>query len=324
MQCDLCPRGCSLEEGRSGFCGVRTCKDGNIILDVYGRPTGLAVDPIEKKPLNHFYPGSKVLSFGTVGCNLDCRFCQNAFTARSSDLELLAVYVAPEEIAAVAIRDACRSVAFTYNEPIIWAEYAVDTARACHAAGLKTVAVTNGFISEKRREFFFGAMDAANVDLKSIRNEFYREHCSASVEPVLKTLKWLAARPDFWLEVTNLLIPTLNDSDGEIEELALWFRKNLGAETPLHFSAFRPAHRMTNLPTTPPQTLFRAREIALSAGLKYVYTGNIDDPAGQTTYCPQCHQVAISRHRFEVDERNIDEDACCRFCGQTIAGCFDD
>ncbi len=324
MQCDLCPHECQIDEGSAGLCGVRECHAGKITLRVYGFTTGLAVDPIEKKPLNHFYPGSKVLSFGTIGCNLSCRFCQNHNTARSGDFRLLSTQATPEKIVEYARKMDCRSVAFTYNEPIAWAEYAVDTAKAAHAGGLKTVVVTNGYIGDKRRAEFFGVMDAANVDLKSIRNEFYRKYCSATVEPVLETLRYLARKPEFLLEVTNLIIPTLNDSEEEITELAGWVRKNLGAETPLHFSAFRPAFELQNLPSTTPQTLFKAREIALAAGLTYVYTGNIDDPAGQTTYCPQCHQAVISRHRFQVDELNLGEDGCCGFCGQSIRGCFDD
>ncbi len=324
MQCNLCPHECRMLEGDTGVCGMRECRDGNIVLRSYGLTTGLVADPIEKKPLYHFFPGTKTLSLGTVGCNFSCRFCQNFSTAKSHDIGLLRTPASPEKIVDVARKEGCRSVAFTYNEPIIWAEYAIDVAKVVHAAGLKTVAVTNGFISNHRRAEFFGVMDAVNVDLKSIRNDFYRNYCSGTVEPVLETLRYLATKRDIHLEVTTLLIPTLNDSEEEIKELSVWVRKNIGAETPLHFSAFRPAFEMLDLPPTPPRTLFHAREIARTVGLMHVYTGNIDDPAGQTTYCPQCHQAVISRHRFQVDELNLGEDGCCGFCGQSIHGCFDE
>jgi pyruvate formate lyase activating enzyme len=324
MYCDLCPRQCELTENVTGFCGVRSVKDGKTVLTTYGRSTGFAVDPIEKKPLYHFYPGSQVLSFGSIGCNLACRFCQNAATSMSHDFTPLQTSATPEEIVRLAKEHDCRSVAFTYNEPIIWAEYAEDVAAACRQAGMKTVAVSNGFISESRRAEFFDLMDAANIDLKSFHETFYRDHCSASLEPVKKTLRYLAQSSKTWLEVTTLLIPMLNDSDLEITELSAWFVKNLGKETPLHFSAFHPAHRLTNVEPTPAQTLFRAREIAMSQGLRNVYIGNIDDPAGQSTSCPQCGQTVISRHRYRIDEYQIDEDACCKYCGQTISGYFED
>ncbi|MDR1963648.1 MAG: AmmeMemoRadiSam system radical SAM enzyme [Planctomycetaceae bacterium] len=322
--CYLCPRTCSIKEGEFGFCGIRQCQNGNVVLAIYGSNTGLAVDPVEKKPLNHFYPGSQVLSFGTIGCNFHCRFCQNWFTARSKDVTQLRTSATPEQIVHQAKQFGCQSVAFTYNEPIIWAEYALEVARLCRQQGLKTIAVSNGFISEKERSVFFDQMDAANIDLKSFSDDFYRKHCGGRLEPVLETLCYLAQQSSTWLEVTTLLIPSLNDSDAEIELLSKWLVRNLGSETPLHFSAFRPAYQLTELPATPPQTLFRAREIALSAGLCFVYTGNIDDPAGQTTYCPQCHQAVISRHRYQIDEYRIDNESCCQFCGQTIAGQFAD
>jgi pyruvate formate lyase activating enzyme len=322
--CNICPRSCSIEEGHVGFCGIRTCRNGAIVLLSYGRTTGLAVDPIEKKPLNHFYPGSRVLSFGSIGCNFNCRFCQNWTTARSRDLSQLQTAATPEQIVEQAKRFQCQSVAFTYNEPIIWLEYALEVARLCRREGIKTVAVSNGFISEEKREEFFDLMDAANIDLKSFSDEFYRTYCHSRLEPVLETLRYLARRSRTWFEVTTLLIPTLNDSESELKSLSQWLVRNLGTETPIHFSAFHPTYQLTTLPATPVQTLFRAREMAISAGLRFVYTGNIDDPAGQTTYCPQCRQALISRQRFRVDEYNIDHESCCRFCGQTIAGQFEE
>jgi len=320
-QCDLCPRHCTLSEKQPGFCGVRTLHNGNAVLLSYGKTTGFAVDPIEKKPLYHFYPGSKILSFGGIGCNLVCRFCQNASTAQCRDLASLTVSATPDEIVRLARQHHCESVAFTYNEPIISAEYVQDVAAACRSAGLKTVAVSNGLISEKRRAAFFDSMDAANIDLKSFSEMFYRDYCTGELEPVKETLRYLA-KSITWLEVTTLLIPSLNDSDTEINALCDWFAKNLDREVPLHFSAFRPANKMQATEPTPPQTLFRAREIALSFGLRYVYTGNIDDPAGQSTHCPQCGQTVIFRSHYTIDEYAIDEESCCKYCGQTIRGLF--
>ena len=319
--CDLCPRHCFLTENQPGFCGVRTLQNGKVVLLSYGKTTGFAVDPIEKKPLNHFFPGSKILSFGGIGCNLSCRFCQNATTAQSRALSLLTATVTPEEIVKLAKQHHSESVAFTYNEPIISTEFVQDVAAACRNAGLKTVAVTNGFIAESCRSTFFDLMDAANVDLKSFSETFYRDYCGGELEPVKETLRYLA-KTDIWLEVTTLLIPTLNDSEQEIVELCDWFAKNLGREVPLHFSAFRPANKLQMLPSTPSQTLFRAREIAMSFGLCYVYTGNIDDPAGQSTYCPQCGQTVILRNRYAVEEYQIDDESCCKYCGQSINGWF--
>jgi pyruvate formate lyase activating enzyme len=320
-QCDLCPRHCTFSEAQPGFCGVRTLQNGTVVSLSYGKTTGFAVDPIEKKPLNHFYPGSKILSFGGIGCNLACRFCQNATTAQSRDLSLLTTSATPDEVVQLAQLHHCESVAFTYNEPIISAEYVQDIATACRNAGLKTVAVSNGFISESRRAAFFDIMDATNIDLKSFSETFYSEYCGGKLEPVKETLRYLATS-NTWLEVTTLLIPSLNDSDQEIGELCHWFAQHLGREIPLHFSAFRPANKMQTLPPTPPQTLFRARNIAASSGLKHVYTGNIDDPAGQATLCPQCGQAVILRDRYTVVEYEIDDEACCKYCGQSIYGRF--
>ncbi len=322
MNCDLCPRRCALQDNGFGFCGVRQRQGDKIVLTTYGLMTGVAVDPIEKKPLYHFYPGSKVLSFGSIGCNLSCEFCQNFQTAQSRDRSLLRQTASPDDIVRLAGETGCRSVALTYNEPIIGAEYAVDVAVACRRAGINTVVVSNGFITPEKRPWFFEFVDAANIDLKSFSDAFYRNRCGASLEPVKETLRYLAKSTNVWLEVTTLLIPGLNDSDTELRELAEWIRKNLGAETPLHFSAFRPMNRMLDVPTTPPQTLFHAREIAHTVGLRYVYTGNIVDPAGGTTSCPQCRQAIVVRNGFSVEENAVDDESCCRFCGQSVAGFF--
>ncbi len=326
--CDLCPRKCSLTEGHFGFCGVRQCQNGEIILATHGQTMGFAVDPIEKKPFNHFYPGSKILSFGSIGCNLACRFCQNWPTARSKNFAQLQNAATPEAIVDLAQKNDCASVAFTYNEPIISAEFVMEVAKTCRRTGIKTVAVSNGFLSDEWRKVFFEHIDAANIDLKAFSDTFYRQYCSASLEPVKETIQYLARQTNVWLEVTTLLIPSLNDSDEEIEALSRWLAKEIGIagrEVPLHFSAYRPAYQMTGVsapPPTPPRTLFHARELAMNAGLWNVYTGNIDDPAGQTTYCPQCKQAVISRNRFQIDEYNIDDESCCKFCGQSIAGRF--
>jgi pyruvate formate lyase activating enzyme len=340
--------------GKSGYCGVRrnwyqdsssnTTNENNFKNDLrngifsitYGKNTGLVVDPVEKKPLYHFYPGSKTLSLGSIGCNLDCKFCQNSSISRSVDDSVLVKY-SPLEVVAAAQLNGCRSIAFTYNEPIIGLEYVIDIAKEAHQAGLQTIAVTNGYIAQEWLDKFFENIDAANVDLKSFSDDFYREYCSASIEPVKETLCYLAkknknstknncndnSKRGIWFEVTTLLIPELNDSEREIAELSDWFFSELGAEIPLHFSAFRPADRLRSIPPTPAKTLFRSRNIATATGLKYVYTGNIDDTAGQATYCPQCKQSIISRNRFNVTEYLVDEDQCCRYCGQTIAGEFE-
>lgn len=317
--CDLCPRECSIAPGQFGFCAVRTNRNGKIELADCGKCTGLAIDPIEKKPFYHFYPGSKVLSFGTIGCNLGCTFCQNWSTSKSRDRSLLRCEALPEQIAELAGQHDCRSVAFTYNEPIVWAEYAVDTANTCRKRGIKTVCVSAGYISPQKRSWFFDAMDAANIDLKAFSERFYKEKCGISLEPIKETLQYLAKNTDVWLEITTLLIPGENDSDEELDAMTRWIRKELGAEIPLHFSAFHPSYKEMAIAATPPQTLFRAREIAMRNGLCYVYTGNIHDPAGQSTTCLQCGQTVIFRNGYQIEEIAVDDESCCKFCGQSIA-----
>lgn len=324
IECDLCPRACKIEENGFGFCGVRTNRDGKIVLASYGLTTGICVDPIEKKPLYHFYPGSKVLSFGGIGCNLACRFCQNWSSSRAKDLNLCSQTAAPETIVRLAADNSCKSIAFTYNEPIIWAEYAVDTAKIARSQGIKTVAVTSGYISPGKREWFFEYIDAANVDLKSFSAEFYRKQCGVEIEPVKDTIRYLAKETGVWLELTTLLIPGLNDSEEELKSLSEWILTTTGPETPLHFSAFRPAYKMTEIPATPLGVLRKAREIAKESGLRHVYTGNVDDPEGSSTYCPQCNQCVIERERFEVVGIHLNDDECCAYCGQTIAGHWND
>ncbi|HSG12390.1 MAG TPA: AmmeMemoRadiSam system radical SAM enzyme [Gaiellaceae bacterium] len=323
IQCDVCPRACRLREGQRGFCFVRACEGGELVLTTYGRSSGFCVDPIEKKPLNHFLPGTPVLSFGTAGCNLGCKFCQNWDISKSRELDTLADTASPEAIAETASRLECRSVAFTYNDPVIFLEYAVDVAEACHARGIKTVAVTAGYVSPGAREELFAHMDAANIDLKGFTERFYEKVCAGRLRPVLDTLEHVARETDVWLEITTLLIPGLNDSDEEIRALAGWIERRLGPDVPLHFSAFHPDWKMRDRPPTPPATLTRAREVALAEGLRYVYTGNVHDPAGQSTYCGSCGALLIERDWYELGAWNL-ADGRCTACGARCPGVFEE
>ncbi|MCH7987734.1 MAG: AmmeMemoRadiSam system radical SAM enzyme [Planctomycetes bacterium] len=320
--CDLCPRCCEMKDGDRGFCFVRQNIGNQMMLTTYGRSTGFCVDPVEKKPLNHFYPGSSILSFGTAGCNLGCKFCQNWDISKSREVERLSAKATPEAIANAAAQLGCKSVAFTYNDPIIWAEYAIDTAKACHERGIKAVAVTAGYIMPEAREAFFREFDAANVDLKAFTEEFYYKVTSSHLEPVLETLRWLKHETDVWFEITNLVIPDANDSPDEIRELCDWVLENVGDEVPVHFTAFHPDFRMQDRPPTPPETLNRARDIALNTGLKYVYNGNVDDATRQSTYCPNCKKVVIERNWYELGIYGLNGNDCSH-CGHRIAGHFD-
>lgn len=322
IECDICPRHCQLNEGQQGFCAVRAREENQIVLKAYGRTTGLAIDPIEKKPLNHFYPGSSVLSFATIGCNLGCRFCQNWQSVRATDLNLMGVKAAPEDIVEIALRNQCKSIAFTYNEPTIFFEYAVDTAIAAHKQNLKTVAVTNGYIETEPRKEFYQHMDAANIDLKAFTDDFYRKVTLAKLDPVLETLIYVKNETNTWLEVTTLLIPGFNDSEKEIHELVNWFGKHLGTEVPLHFSGFYPCYKMMDVSPTPVETLEMARHIAIKEGLKFVYTGNRYDPEGMTTYCPHCQQAVIKRTNFTVIDYELEPGGKCSHCHGLIAGRF--
>jgi pyruvate formate lyase activating enzyme len=323
VQCDLCPRCCRLHEGQHGLCFVRARHHDAMVLTTYGRSSGFCIDPIEKKPLNHFLPGTPVFSFGTAGCNLTCKFCQNWDISKARENNRLTAVAGPAEIAAAARELGCRSVAFTYNDPVIFLEYAVDTARACHAAGLKTVAVTAGYISPAARAEFFEHVDAANVDLKAFSDDFYRNVCGGRLADVLDTLAWIRRRGGVWLEITTLLVPGENDFDTEIGALARWIVSELGADVPLHFSAFHPDWRMQSHPPTPPATLSRAREIAREAGLRYVYTGNVHDPAGDSTWCHACGGLLIGRDWYELTGWGLDAHGCCKDCGAPVAGVFE-
>jgi pyruvate formate lyase activating enzyme len=322
MQCDLCPRYCKLHAGQRGFCFVRQREGGQMVLTTYGRSSGFCVDPVEKKPLNHFYPGSSVLSFGTAGCNLGCRFCQNWDISKAREFDRLADQASPESIAAKARELGCKSVAFTYNDPTIFAEYAIDVAKACRAIGVKTVAVTAGYIAPEARAEFYEHIDAANVDLKGFTEDFYHRLCFAELKPVLDTLAWLKRETQVWLEVTTLLIPGENDSDDELQRAAGWFAGNLGPDVPWHFSAFHPDFKLMDHPPTPPETLTRARKIALSRGIRYVFTGNVHDPQGGSTFCPGCGRRVIERDWYDLGEYHI-RDGACSFCGAKIAGHFE-
>ena len=323
IQCDLCPRDCKLHEGQRGACFVRMCENDQIVLTTYGRSSGFCIDPIEKKPLNHFYPGSSVFSFGTAGCNLACKFCQNWDISKSRDMDRLMDQASPEAIAITAQQHDCKSVAFTYNDPVIFAEYAMDTADACHARGIKTVAVTAGYIHEPARHDFFSKIDAANVDLKAFTEEFYYKLTGAHLQPVLDTLIYLKHETDVWLELTTLLIPGKNDSDEELTEMCKWIKQELGADVPLHFSAFHPDYKMSDIPATPLATLIRARDIALKQGLHYVYTGNVHHIEGDTTFCPGCQSPLIVRDWYQINQYRLTEDGHCPDCGKAIAGKFD-
>ncbi len=323
IQCDLCPRACKLHEGQRGLCFVRARKDDQIVLTTYGRSSGFCVDPIEKKPLHHFLPGTPVLSFGTAGCNLTCLFCQNWNISKSRETDTLADHASPEAIARVACQLGCRSVAFTYNDPVIFHEYAIDVARSCREVGLKTVAVTAGYVRAEPRAEFYRLMDAANVDLKAFNEDFYRRFCGGHLGAVLETLEYVKHQTDVMLEITTLLIPGLNDSPQEIGRLSRWVEERLGPEVPLHFSAFHPDWKMTDRPPTPPAALRMARRIALENGLRYVYTGNVYDPEGGSTYCHHCGERIIGRDYYVLTEWDLTDDGRCAFCGARCAGVFE-
>ncbi|OHC71481.1 MAG: AmmeMemoRadiSam system radical SAM enzyme [Rhodocyclales bacterium RIFCSPLOWO2_02_FULL_63_24] len=320
IQCDLCPRNCRLHEGQRAACFVRAMKDSEMVLTTYGRSSGFCIDPIEKKPLNQFYPGSSVLSFGTAGCNLACKFCQNWDISKSRDMDRLMDDATPEAIARAAQRYGAKSVAFTYNDPVIFAEYAMDTADACHALGVKTVAVTAGYMHLAPAHEFYSKMDAANVDLKGFTDDFYVNLCGGHLQPVLDILAMIHHETDCWLELTTLLIPGKNDAEDELKALSAWVAKELGADVPLHFTAFHPDWKLDTIPPTPLTTLANARRIALDAGLHYVYTGNVHDKAGDSTYCPGCGKAVVVRDWYRILDYRIDAGGHCGHCGAAIAG----
>jgi pyruvate formate lyase activating enzyme len=323
VRCDVCPRECKLRDGQRGLCFVRAAKGGEIVLTTWGRSSGFCVDPIEKKPLSHFLPGTPVLSFGTAGCNLSCSFCQNWDISKSRETDTLADQATPEMIADAAVRLGCRSVAFTYNDPTIFFEYAIDVAEACHARGVKTVSVTAGYMSRKPRAELYRHMDAANVDLKAFTEDFYVRQTKSHLNPVLETLEYLRHETKTWIEITTLLIPGLNDSPKEVEALSRWVVERLGPDVPLHFTAFHPDYRMRDKPRTPPATLATARRIAMAEGVRYAYVGNVHDVGRQTTYCHQCGTALIARDWHQLVAWHLDGQGRCLSCGTQCAGVFD-
>lgn len=323
IQCDLCPRHCLLTDGQRGLCFVRQRDGDRMILTTYGRSSGFCIDPIEKKPLNHFLPGTPILSFGTAGCNLACRFCQNWDISKSREVDTLCDEADPERIAATAKKMGCSSVAFTYNDPVIFHEYAIDIAQACRAVGVKSVAVTAGYVCPEPRAEFYRHMDAANIDLKAFTERFYRETCASDLAPVLDTLCYLKHETDVWFELTTLLIPDQNDSDQELHDMTTWVVENLGPDVPMHFTAFHPDYKMMDIPPTPPATLTRAREIAQSNGVRHAYTGNVHDKGGGSTYCHECGQCLVGRDWYVLSDWALTSEGLCSGCGTRCPGVFD-
>ncbi len=324
MQCDLCPRFCKLREGQRGMCFVRARENNAVVLTTYGRSSGFCIDPVEKKPLNHFLPGTAVLSFGTAGCNLACDFCQNWDISKSREVETLSQDATPDAIARAAAETGCRSVAFTYNDPVIFMEYAIDVAKACRERGIATIAVTAGEICDGPRREFYAHMDAANVDLKAFTQDFYWKICKGDLQTVLDTLVYLKRETSVWFEITTLLIPGKNDSDEELRAMSTWIMQELGSDVPLHFSAFHPDYRMLDVPPTPPETLRRARRIARAAGIHHVYVGNIHDEEGSSTYCAKCDEKLIGRDWYVMTAWNLTRDGACRRCGEKLPGRIED
>ncbi len=322
-QCDLCPRHCKMREGQQGLCYVRENRDGKVVLTTYGRSSGYCIDPIEKKPLNHFLPGTPVLSFGTAGCNLACKFCQNWDISKSREMDTLADQAAPETIARAAKELGVRSVAYTYNDPTIFHEYAIDVAAACHDVGIKSVAVSAGYVDPEPRAEFYAHMDAANIDLKGFTDEFYFKLTGAHLEPVLDTLKYIKQETDVWLETSTLLIPSWNDSDEELDEMTRWVVENLGPDMPMHFSAFHPDWKMMNVPPTPASTLTRARDIAMRNGVRYAYVGNVHNPDADSTWCHHCGEKLIGRDWYVLSDWNITANGKCNHCQTPVAGVFE-
>ncbi|MCH2206338.1 MAG: AmmeMemoRadiSam system radical SAM enzyme [Lentisphaerales bacterium] len=323
IQCDVCPRACQLKEGQRGLCFVRACEDQKIVLKTYGRSSGFCIDPVEKKPLYHFYPGTSVLSFGTAGCNLFCKFCQNWDISKARTTDRLLDQAMPNQIVKAAKKHNCYSVAYTYNDPVIFLEYAVDVAKACRDEGIKNIAVSAGYICEEPRKLFYEYMDAANIDLKAFTDDFYKKTCGGNLQSVLDTLLYLRNETDVWFEITNLIIPGGNDSAEEIDEMSQWISKNLGNDTPIHFSAFHPDYKMLDKGRTPLSTIQGACEIARKNGLKYIYAGNVHDPANDSTFCSECGKLLIGRDWYELSDWNL-LSGKCNSCHTQCAGVYED
>ncbi len=322
VECDLCPRQCKLREGQQGLCFVRANQAGRVVMTSFGRSSGFCVDPIEKKPLNHFYPGTPVLSFGTAGCNLACKFCQNWDISKSREMDSLADSAEPATLAQAAAELGCQSVAYTYNDPVIFMEYADAVADACHRAGIASIAVTAGYINPLPRREFFAHMDAANVDLKAFTERFYWKITGGHLQPVLDTLIYLKQETSVWFELTTLLIPGENDSTQELERMTRWVVDQLGPDVPMHFTAFHPDWKMRDVPATPASSLTRARQVAMDQGVRYAYTGNVHDFQGGSTYCHQCGLRLIGRDWYQLSEWNLNAQGQCIQCGTPLPGVF--
>ncbi|OGU69664.1 MAG: AmmeMemoRadiSam system radical SAM enzyme [Stygiobacter sp. RIFOXYC12_FULL_38_8] len=321
LLCTLCPRYCTIGEGQIGFCFIRQNIDGKLYSIGYGRPTGFAIDPIEKKPLNHFLPGSSILSFGTAGCNLGCKFCQNWSISKAKLNSVRSEYASPEEVVALAIKHKTPSIAFTYNDPVIFGEYVIDISRLAREVKINSVMVTAGYIDKNARTEVFQFIDAANVDLKAFSEMFYHKLTFSHLAPVLDTLLWLKNETNIWFEITTLLIPNENDSQEEIKRMCDWILINLGNEVPLHFTAFHPDFKLTDKPATPLSTLIAAWQIAVQMGIKFCYLGNVHHHESQTTYCPQCKKALLKRDWHSVTSNNL-TNGLCSYCGAILPGKF--
>lgn len=323
IQCDLCPRFCKLREGQRGLCFVRANDNDQVVLTTWGRSSGFVVDPIEKKPLNHFLPGTPIFSFGTAGCNLACKFCQNWDISKSREMDTLMAEATPEMIADRAVQLGCRSVAYTYNDPVIFHEYAIDVAQACRERGIKNVAVTAGYVCPEPREEFYRYMDAVNVDLKAFNDDFYHKITGSHLSNVLETLQYIKQQTNVWLETTTLLIPDENDSEQEIHKMTQWLVEHLGRDVPMHFSAFHPEWKMMDKKATPPETIKRARRIAMDNGVRYAFVGNIHDKEGDSTWCHHCGALLIGRDWYQLSDWNLDSQGQCLACGTLCSGIFE-
>ncbi len=321
LRCDICPRFCELNDGQRGLCFVRQNLDQNIVCTTYGRSSGFCIDPIEKKPLYHYYPGSSILSFGTAGCNLTCKFCQNWDMSKARMMDILQAEAAPEEIVSSAINNQCRNVAFTYNDPVIFYEYAIDTALACREEDINSIAVTAGYINPDPAIEFFKVMDAVNIDLKGFTENFYHKLCGGLLQPVLELLSYLVNETDTWIEITTLLIPDENDSEKELRSQCEWISENLGPDVPLHFSAFHPDYKMMDKSSTPISTLIYAKEIANDCGLNHVYLGNVKHEKGSNTSCHKCGSILIERNGYNISKWSLDSGEC-KICGTVCPGHF--
>jgi pyruvate formate lyase activating enzyme len=320
VHCYLCPRDCKIGEGQTGFCFIRKNEGGKLVTLGYVRPAAVQVDPVEKKPLFHFYPGTRIFSMGTAGCNMGCFFCQNWDISKAKSDQVHSVDLTADDVCQNAMQYECPSLAFTYNEPSIWGEYVIDISKRAREVGLKTVMVTNGYINEQAFYDVYEHIDAANVDLKAFTENFYGKITLTHLKPVLDTLKRLKRDTNVWFEITNLMIPTLNDNPDEVKQLANWVLDNVGNSIPVHFTAFHPDFKLRNIHNTPPETLEMARDIALEQGLKFVYVGNVFSDSANT-YCPSCNRLLIERNWHQIVKYRISADGSCA-CGTKVPGHF--